>query len=392
VSSTVSRSSHLLFLDGIRGLTALYVVMHHVYQWIFVHQHGKRLPAWFRIAHIFDYGHLAVGIFIVLSGFCLMLPVARSGSDQLPRGLKEFLQRRARRILPPYYAALVLSVLMLMLLPALQTTVFGPQEYHLYAKSAMPGAIASHLVMLHNLNQEWIYRINGPLWSVATEWQIYFLFPLLLLPLWRRFGLVTTIIIGFTVGVATISLGLIGACYWYLGLFAMGMAGAVISSSPKSDSAARNFPWGLSAVVVMPVCIAATTRPAPGFMVAADFLIGLATMCALIHYTIQARRSTASVGLRFLSSSPAVRLGAFSYSLYLIHLPLVVFAQTLLNKVPLSIPMDFLILTAIGVPAIMAIAYAFHFVFERPFLNTPVRRQDRKVVPIDGILPAERTL
>jgi peptidoglycan/LPS O-acetylase OafA/YrhL len=112
----------------------------------------------------------------------------------------------------------------------------------------------------------------------------------------------------------------------------------------------------------------------------------------MIHYTIQARKSTGSVGLRFLSSSLAVRLGAFSYSLYLIHFPLVVFAQTLLNRFPLSIPMDFLVLTAIGVPTIMAIAYAFHFVFERPFLNAPVRRQDRKLVPIDAIIPAERTL
>ena len=55
------------------------------------------------------YGHLAVDVFIVLSGFCLMLPVARSGGA-LADGARGFFVRRARRILPPYFAAFTISV------------------------------------------------------------------------------------------------------------------------------------------------------------------------------------------------------------------------------------------------------------------------------------------
>src|ERR1700689_2493356 len=108
--TTASRPSHLNFLDGIRGATALYVVGHHILQWSFINYKNERLPGWFRVVQVFKFGHLAVGIFIVLSGFCLMLPVARSGNDRLTRGLTEFIKRRARRILPPYYAAFVLSL------------------------------------------------------------------------------------------------------------------------------------------------------------------------------------------------------------------------------------------------------------------------------------------
>ena len=42
------------------------------------------------------------------------------------------------------------------------------------------GSLLSHLFLLHNLNASWIYDFNGTLWSIATEWQIYFVFALLL--------------------------------------------------------------------------------------------------------------------------------------------------------------------------------------------------------------------
>src|SRR5215218_948233 len=71
--------------------------------------------------------------------------------------------------------------------------------------------------------------INMAHWSVATEWQIYFLFPLLLLPLWRRFGSACAVAAAAVVGLLPHFLlpesrNLDWACPWFLGLFAMGMA------------------------------------------------------------------------------------------------------------------------------------------------------------------------
>ena len=54
-------------------LTALYVVFHHVAAQI---DTAGLSPAFMSVLDLFRAGHSAVCIFIVLSGYCLMLPVA----------------------------------------------------------------------------------------------------------------------------------------------------------------------------------------------------------------------------------------------------------------------------------------------------------------------------
>src|SRR5690242_1352162 len=103
----------LAILDGLRGLSALYVVLHHAYEevrtvaptdWLVV-----RL-AWLHC------GHAAVAVFIVLSGYSL------AAGDPFRGGFRAYVGRRARRILPPYYAALALSLLAIWLVPELRRT------------------------------------------------------------------------------------------------------------------------------------------------------------------------------------------------------------------------------------------------------------------------------
>jgi peptidoglycan/LPS O-acetylase OafA/YrhL len=93
-------------LDGIRGLAALFVVLHHCWLSAFPGYPANTGPAW---TGWLLYGHFAVVVFIVLSGFSLAVSPARS-RWQLG-GLGRFAQRRAWRILPPYWAALVVSLL-----------------------------------------------------------------------------------------------------------------------------------------------------------------------------------------------------------------------------------------------------------------------------------------
>ncbi len=107
-----SQRVRLHYLDGVRGLAALFVVWHHVWQFVVVHNAGKALPAWFRAFAPLKLGGFGVAVFIVLSGYCLTIPVARSTALDLAGGLRGFAFRRARRILPPYYAALILSAVL----------------------------------------------------------------------------------------------------------------------------------------------------------------------------------------------------------------------------------------------------------------------------------------
>ena len=69
-----------------------------------------------------------------------------------------------------------------------------------------PGVIVSHLLLIHNFNPDWHSKIDYPMWSVATEWQIYFLFPLVLLPVWKRFGAAAAVGAGFLIGLVPLFL------------------------------------------------------------------------------------------------------------------------------------------------------------------------------------------
>ena len=66
----------LVGLDGVRGLAALFVVLHHCYLMSYPGYPRNTGPSW--LAWLL-YGHLAVVVFIALSGFSLAVAPARRG-------------------------------------------------------------------------------------------------------------------------------------------------------------------------------------------------------------------------------------------------------------------------------------------------------------------------
>jgi peptidoglycan/LPS O-acetylase OafA/YrhL len=142
---------------------------------------------WQWIYDLLDFGHWSVAVFIVLSGYCLMLPVVRAQHLHIPGGVQSYLWRRTRRIMPPYYAAPILTLLLILAVPMLQHP--GADRWSMALPAFDAGVMLSHFFMIHIFSPDWIWKINSPMWSVAVEWWIYFLFPWLLLPLWRRLGI-----------------------------------------------------------------------------------------------------------------------------------------------------------------------------------------------------------
>src|SRR5947208_2937066 len=94
-------------LDGLRGLAALFVVLHHCWLMSFDGFPRNTGPWWLGFLL---YGHFAVVVFITLSGFSLAISPARRGWDLGGKG--RFAIRRAWRILPPYWAALTFSLVL----------------------------------------------------------------------------------------------------------------------------------------------------------------------------------------------------------------------------------------------------------------------------------------
>ena len=363
-------------MDGLRALASVYVVLFHAGLGFSPGQ----LPSWARqIQRGLSFGHDAVAVFIVLSGYCLMLPVARA-EGRFVRGLPNYFARRAWRILPPYFATLFGTLLLLILLPVLETPTKTIWDDTMPAFSL--GSIASHLLLVHNLFPAWVHTINGPLWSVATEWQIYYFFPFFLLPVWRRFGLLASLVAGFGLGVSLIWLlpsVARAANSWYLGLFALGMcaAGINFASRPLERRLREHVPWGtVSLVLLGTVLVGVTILIKVWFQVMplSDTLIGVTTASALLYLTRQAllpESTRPPLVLRVLQSAPLVSLGRFSYSLYLTHLPVVALCYFGLRGLQLSPGAEMLTLLLLSPPLSLLFSYAFFWFFERRFVGSP---------------------
>ena len=115
-----------------------------------------------------------------------------------------------------------------------------------------PGNIITHLLLIHNWFPRWAFEINGTHWSVAAEWQIYFLFPLLLLPIWRKFGGPVLVSAGLILSILPFvllppSLDLHWTCPQYIGLFALGMMAATVNFPQKMIEKKLHdaLPWGV---------------------------------------------------------------------------------------------------------------------------------------------------
>lgn len=373
----------LAFLDGIRGIAALYVALHHAA--LMIPPQGLAGPVVI-VRFLLRHGHSAVAVFIVLSGYCLMLPAAcdRSGHGHPAFDFHAFLRRRARRILPPYFGALLFCWILIASMPDLGQPHRSPWDRALPATE--PGIVASHLFLVHNLSERWIFKIDPPMWSVATEWQIYLLFPVLL-GLWRRSGIAAAIAAGFAVGYAVAALAiplensaLRELCPWFAGLFALGMAAALASHGDRSrggtlPGSVGPVAVGLGLVALILAGLALAGTDDRNFMIA-DPIVGVVMAGLLVRWSRRAAPRTGASRLpllRLLEGRWAVTLGAISYSLYLIHYPLLAVSNAILRRWQWGPEARLWALVLGASPVILLAASLFHRVFERPFLSAQWR-------------------
>lgn len=356
------------YLDGVRGLAALWVVLYHAY--LFTGMSNEMKDTYPVIAAVMGWGFLGVPVFIVLSGYVLMLPVLTTPDLRMPRGTWTFFKRRARRILPPYYAALAISLALIAFIPLLQQPAGTQWDTKVPVTAA---DVISHALMLHDASGSWIGKINGPLWSVAVEWHIYFLMPFLLLPLWRRLKPVW--IVAALIVVTSIPMVIGTGVFihpWLIALFAAGMWAAQITL------AARTSAWPARLFVVFAVvtlALAATDQPHGVIELSA----GLAIAAGLVLVGTRYVAGTPPRAVRFLESRPMKKLGLFSYSIYLLHSPLLGLANLLLLPLDLPLMVQWLVMTFVVVPVDIAICYGFFLLVESRFLNSRQRSAEREL-------------
>jgi peptidoglycan/LPS O-acetylase OafA/YrhL len=69
-----------------------------------------------------------------------------------------------------------------------------------------------------------------------------------------------------------------------------------------------------------------------------------------------------------------VSLGRFSYSLYLVHAPVLALVALACREAAQSVVVGYAVIVGAGIPLAILVAYLFFLVFERPFLTARPRR------------------
>lgn len=361
-AATVDR---LDFIEGMRGVAALYVVLSH-----FVtmadpgfHLGTSKAPEWLQMLMApFAYGHLAVAAFITISGYCLQMSLLQ-GKDGRMHDKGRFFRRRALRILPPYYACLAISIAVCLLVtqhqPGMPFTQYVPVTWE---------NVLAHVFLVHNFNPDWMYKLNGVLWSIAIEVQLYVLFPVLVALLFRvgRVGLVV-LTSAVAVGCLLAFPESMKLYPWYLALFCVGMAAAHYAYRPHPKAGPR--PHLAAAAGALAVATLVIGKTQDWEMPALDALAAFAAVTLMYIGTVTPWNRVA----RLFSTRPLLGLGLMSYSLYLMHHPVQQVVYVYRPPAVQGEAAGLLYLLAVGLPIILLTTWLFSLAFERPFMPKRLR-------------------
>jgi peptidoglycan/LPS O-acetylase OafA/YrhL len=325
-------------LTGVRGLAALAVVIYHI--------HAQHDAPWFKdmkgvLWDVMLHGYLAVDLFFVLSGFVMALSYGNFSRDGwTKRNYGIFLMRRFGRVYPLY--AFVLCVIAVPILLGLShsTEITG-----------------KGLLMNLALIQSWGFgdSINPFSWSISTEFAAYLLFPLLTLLTFK--GGWTQMAAVCAVAFATICMISLTQTppevdardgpldiFWVpgqlpllrcLGEFTFGLATYRLSL----DATVRRWMGHTTAACLVTIFILVAL-----LLPHADVLLVLLMPALLLVLA-----SGDNFAARVMGSRVAFFLGEISYSLYLVHGPLLRIRRILGAKLALHMSDKMADIIALGV-------------------------------------------
>jgi peptidoglycan/LPS O-acetylase OafA/YrhL len=332
-----------------------------------------RLPArlWTMIAD----GHGAVQVFMILSGFVIthLLVTKREPWAR-------YMARRFFRIFPLYAACVTAAALLAPWQRAGLATISGASPFLATMAARFDTGISNpgvmlpvKFTMLHGLIPEsWLANASGaylgPGWSISTEWQFYLLAPACLALASRRVGAAL-----FAGGI--VAFGLFSRYFdnpafvgKFAHLFLLGAVSAVAVVRAREDPGARPWvaaalSWGAGAVVAF-VWALAPAWPTDAWPVTLWFLC----LWAVVARHAAPAEPLGGVVRAFLGSGFLRLLGKFSYSTYLVHLPILLCLLRPLagSATPAWGPGLFVKLVAIGFPTVFAASWLAFNLVEKP--------------------------
>ena len=363
-SKTGSRATRLRQLDGLRGVAALVVLIGHlaiVVPEIAAPFYGLGRGAtgsleWW-VNHtplkLFTAGTEAVYIFFILSGLVVTLPYFSGKSWSWAA----YYPRRIIRLYVPTLVAIVAAI-------ALASVVRAPDPASspwLQAQSAQatPVEILRDVTLVAGQ-----FRINNPLWSL--RWEIIFS---IALPIYAALVILTRKIWPIVLGTTLVAIVALIAFqkddYAYLLMFAVGMIFASQFSrlhgfaARLSERRWGDAAWtGLFALSIFSLISFWLFWPDDLVGTPAHFVLrGLAAVGAALLVLVVCFWARV---VPFLTSRVVQWLGTISFSLYLIHVPVVATVAFALRDSPLWVTL------VVGFVAALAAGQLFYWVIERP--------------------------
>ena len=264
-------------LDFLRGVASLGVCWWHIIKWNESYLSNEFIKA------SAPYGALGVYSFFVISGFVIpwSLHHAKYHLNRYPK----FIIKRVTRLDPPYFASILLFILIGF--GATFVPAFSGGAFHVDLKS-----LVLHVGYLNAIcGEQWI---NPVYWSLAIEFQYYLLmgliYPLLRNARFHAEKIFLLFLCGLSIVIPNESL-----IFRYLPLFAIGIIVYWRMTSQASKGSA----------VLLGVCVSTILFITLGIKIAA---VGVATGLIIVLFRI--------------ASPVFYYLGLISYSLYLIHTPI----------------------------------------------------------------------
>ncbi|CAB3768510.1 acyltransferase family protein [Paraburkholderia solisilvae] len=349
-------------VDAMRGFAALLVAYFHCRQvvWVgmqsFHHTVGRSFDFSSLVAYAtfpIAWGSAGVPVFFVISGYCIhrggAFRLARDPGYRLDAG--NFWMRRFARIYPVLLAALLFTL-------ALDSiSLHLPPVSH----KVRDIGLLPFLVNLFSLQgvAGYTYGSNGALWTLSLEVQFYAVYPLLF-ALRRRFGMNTVL-------VAVALINIVSAIvlerhdiqffpsYWFSWTLGAWIAEAQAGATPARPPRSTLVWYGLAALFTGLGCAAFYAGQYLAFQL---WAIGFA---CYLYKALERRRAVEPAPMRLLS-----RVGDFSFSLYLIHLPVFVLLSSVFYRsaLQMSIWPSFGYM-CIAIPA----AYVFYRLVELPAMK-----------------------
>ena len=355
-------------LDGLRGIAATLVVGFHVIVYaVGLDPDGYNagpLTAPAAMAWL-KWGFIGVDFFFVLSAFLLSQPFLARGLDVDWRG---YAGKRLLRVVPPYYASLVVGYLLV-----------GHTGHPWFAMDWHQ--LWTHLTFLHGFFSDAQFSVSPVYWTLAVELQFYLLLPLLAIPFRGRHwplallaALAATLLYRWWVpvpgdeGLTRFHEAQLPAYLWH---FALGIAMARLRHGARERIVGRGA-RDLGIVAAVALCIVL-----PSWLLGQEpTTFGLQDPLMVLVY-----RPLVALGFGFvillscsgpcatsslLQTPPLTAVGRWSYSLYLVHYPLNAWmVLTWPALLDLTLGEQALVLTT----AALFAATAFHALVEVPSLR-----------------------